>query len=86
MVLFPGLAADAAVFASQKRAFPQLQVPAWPAPMVSETLTAYCERLAGIIQPQPKSIIGGASFGGIVALEIARFLDPAAIILLILTP
>ena len=82
LILFSGLAADASVFAPQKLAFPQLVVPEWIKPTGNETLAEYCERFAEVIRPVEPCIIGGASFGGLVALEMARFLNPLCVMLI----
>jgi pimeloyl-ACP methyl ester carboxylesterase len=76
------MAADAGIFAHQKRVFPNLIVPEWPVPKVGDTLSTLCERFADSIRQTTPCVIGGASFGGIVALEMARFLDPLAVILI----
>lgn len=81
LILFSGLAADATVFAPQKLAVPQLVVPRWIAPHADETMSAYCERFADQLQTSGPCVIGGASFGGIIALEMARYLNPLAVIL-----
>lgn len=57
-------------------------VPAWPKPDPSETLDAYGERLADKISPAANAIIGGASFGGIIALHVAQHSKPAAVLLI----
>jgi pimeloyl-ACP methyl ester carboxylesterase len=82
LILFSGLAADANVFAPQTLCFSQLVVPPWPKPQPNETLDSYCDRLAETIGPDGDAIIGGASFGGIVALCVAQRLKPAAVILI----
>ncbi|WP_425616990.1 alpha/beta fold hydrolase [Anatilimnocola sp. NA78] len=82
LILFSGLAADASVFAPQKLAFPQLVVPRWLKPERRETLAHYCERFAAEICPRTRCVLGGASFGGIFALEMARYLDPLAVVLI----
>jgi pimeloyl-ACP methyl ester carboxylesterase len=82
LILFSGLAADANVFVPQKLVFPQLIVPAWPKPQSNETLDAYCDRLANTIRPDIDTIIGGASFGGIISLHVAQRCRPAAVILI----
>lgn len=82
LILFPGLAADANIFAPQKLAFPQLVVPAWPIPGNDDTLETYCHRIADDLQPLGPAVIGGASFGGIIALHIAQRLNPLAVILI----
>jgi pimeloyl-ACP methyl ester carboxylesterase len=82
LILLSGLAADATVFAPQKLAFPQLVVPRWIKPLPGETLTEYAQRFAEVIRPATPCVLGGASFGGIVAQEMARFLNPRAVLLI----
>ncbi len=82
LILFSGLGADASIFAPQQREFPQLTVPQWQTPDPNDSLATYCERMADAIRPATRCVIGGASFGGIVALEIARFLNPLAVLLI----
>ena len=82
LILFSGLAADASVFAPQKLAFPQLMVPQWPGPQPRDTLDSYSKRLADELRPLGRAIIGGASFGGIIALHVAKYLDPLAVLLI----
>lgn len=82
LIFFSGLAADARVFGPQQLAFPGLVVPDWPRPQQNETLTAYCKRLAVDLPVDGHLILGGASFGGIVALHVAQFVQPQAVILI----
>ena len=82
LILFSGLAADANVFLPQKLALPQLTVPEWPIPQPDDTLDSYCDRLADELRMDERLIIGGASFGGIIALHVAKRLDPAAVLLI----
>lgn len=82
LVLISGLAADARVFAPQRLFFPNLVVPPWPVPLAGESLDAYCERFAADLAHYEQPIIGGASFGGIVALHLARYMKPQAVILI----
>ncbi|MCC6511428.1 MAG: alpha/beta hydrolase [Pirellulaceae bacterium] len=88
LILFSGLAADEQVFTPQKLAFPELIVPPWLVPEPNETLDHYAQRMAdqlplatGTRVTEP-CWIGGASFGGILALHMARYLQPAGVILL----
>ena len=82
LILFSGLGADASIFSPQLREFPQLIVPEWTHPSPNDSLASYCERMADAIRPTGPCVIGGASFGGIVALELARFLNPLAVLLI----
>jgi thioesterase domain-containing protein len=65
------------MFGPQRAAFPHLEVPAWLDPSPGETLASYGHRFADVIGPRGPLVIGGASFGGMVALEAARWLQPA---------
>lgn len=82
LILFSGLAADADVLVPQKFAFPQLIVPHWPRPQPTDTLESYSERLADDLRGQGRVVIGGLSFGGIVAQHVAQHLDPLAVVLI----
>ncbi|EMI27328.1 alpha/beta fold hydrolase [Rhodopirellula europaea] len=81
LVLLSGLAADARIFTPQKVAFPQLRCPAWLPPHRQESIDEYAQRLAETLDPGP-CVIGGASFGGIVALHLAEHVDAQAVILI----
>ena len=80
--LLPGMAADVRLFESQMARFHNLRVPAWIEPLPRESLRGYAARLAKVIDPGVPCIIGGASFGGIVALEMTAHLQTMACILI----
>ena len=82
IILLSGMGADERVFARQAEVFPELQVPAWIPPEANETLAAYAERLAREVEPVGPCILGGASFGGMVAVEMAPHLDVRALVLI----
>lgn len=82
LVLIPGMGADARLFEDQRAAFPQLIVPRWIAPIRNEGLQAYAERFAREVDLPKHCVLGGASFGGFVALELARHVNPRAVILI----
>jgi pimeloyl-ACP methyl ester carboxylesterase len=82
IILFPGLGADARLFAPQATAFPDLLVPPWIEPKKHEPLSAYAARLASTLSITPDTIIGGVSFGGMLSLEIAKATRPRAVILI----
>jgi pimeloyl-ACP methyl ester carboxylesterase len=80
---FSGLGAD-------KRAFQKLVLPhdwnikhvEWIANLKNESLEDYCKRLSSYIDTfQPFSFIG-LSFGGIVAIEMAKILNPQQLIII----
>ena len=73
VVMLPGMGADARVYKKLRREFGQLVVPEWLPPRRGETLVAYAKRTAGSLPERPM-VVGGMSFGGMVAIEMARVL------------
>lgn len=82
ILLMSGMGADARVFAKQIEALPQIVVPAWIDPFPKESLAKYAKRLAEAIDPGRPCYIGGASFGGFIALEMIQHLDVKACFLI----
>jgi pimeloyl-ACP methyl ester carboxylesterase len=82
LILLPGLGADQRQFEPQKAAFPDLLVPPWIVPKRREKLADYAARLAETITPVRPMVLGGSSFGGMVAYEMARHLRPDAVVLI----
>lgn len=82
IVLLPGLGADYRLFDSQRAVFPNLVVPAWPAVQPGDSLSAFAARLAEAIPASNCLYLGGSSFGGMVALELAARVQPRGVILI----
>ena len=83
LILLPGMNGDPRVFAKQVAAFPNLIVPRWIPPLGDEEpLADYAQRLAAKIDPGRPCLIGGVSFGGIVALEVAKHLQARGCVLI----
>lgn len=74
LVMLPGMGADGRLFEPQRRVFPGLTVPPWIEPLPCERLDSYARRMASHIDPAGLVLIGGVSFGGMVALEMAHYL------------
>jgi pimeloyl-ACP methyl ester carboxylesterase len=74
LILLPGLGGDFRMFGPQRSAFPELIVPPWIEPERNEPLAVYAARFAKVIDPGQVCFVGGASFGGVVALEVASHL------------
>src|SRR5262249_3414644 len=53
----------------------------WPDPSRGDSLQAYAARMVPSLSGRP-SVIGGASFGGMVALELAALTSPKAVVLM----
>ena len=82
LILLSGMGADSRVFDKQIEAIPNLIVPKWIDPVGHESLSSYAARLAEVIDPREPCFIGGASFGGFVALEMIPHLDVIACFLI----
>ncbi len=81
LILFSGMGADRRMFAEQLRAIPELHVPHWLPPRRNETLRQYARRLADDIGPHLPCIVGGASFGGFLAMEMLPYINARACLL-----
>lgn len=82
IVMLSGMAADERLFGPQLAHFPELRVQPWIAPQPDESIRNYAARIARYVNPGRPCIVGGASFGGIVALEMAHHLDARACVLI----
>jgi pimeloyl-ACP methyl ester carboxylesterase len=82
IIFLSGLAADERLFEDQLAAFPNLRVQPWIKPFSNESIRSYAGRLAPLIDPGCPCIVGGASFGGVVALELANYLPVHGCILI----
>jgi pimeloyl-ACP methyl ester carboxylesterase len=81
-IMLPGLGADARLFEPQRAILPRLEVPAWLPHADNDTLADYARRMAATVDPTEPFYLGGVSFGGMVAQEMARYLRPRAILLI----
>lgn len=82
LFLLSGLGADEKIFIPQRLRFDNLRVLDWQEPLPNESLEDYCLRFAHSLELEVPCIIGGASFGGIVAMEMSKHL-PATMCILI---
>lgn len=87
LVLLPGLGADVRLFDPQCADFPDLISTAWIDPERNETLAEYAARMAERIRSSFPSenwplVLGGVSFGGMLAAQMAPLLKPDAVVLI----
>ena len=82
LILIPGLSASHEVFQPQLERFPNVIVPEWPVPQRQETMTQYAERFAATLPMDQPCVLGGMSFGGMLAQEMCQVLHPVGLILI----
>lgn len=86
LILLSGMGADERLLALQRRQFPNLIVPPWLEAHRNETLAHYGERMADMVRERypltSPLVLGGVSFGGMVAQEMALHLKPSRLVLI----
>jgi thioesterase domain-containing protein len=82
LILLPGMGGDARMFYPQLATLANATVPVWIEPQHGERLAAYAARMARAVDPGVPCFVGGASFGGMVAVEMARHLEAQACFLI----
>jgi pimeloyl-ACP methyl ester carboxylesterase len=82
LILLPGMGADRRMFREQIAALENLVIPDWINPEAGQTLASYARRMAETVDPGGPCFVGGASFGGMVALEMTPHLDARACFLI----
>lgn len=86
LVLLPGLGADPRLFDPQRGAFPALFSPDWLVPRDHESLSSYAARMAAVIRARvptgAEMVLGGVSFGGMLAAEMSAILRPRTLVLI----
>ncbi len=81
LIFLPGIGANHLLFSKTLAAFPQGKVPAWQVPLPKESLQHYAKRWASSFQSGPYVLVG-MSFGGMVALELAKWVNTQSVVLL----
>jgi pimeloyl-ACP methyl ester carboxylesterase len=82
LILLSGMGADHRLFRAQAEAFANVVTPAWLRPERNESLPNYARRLAAEVDPGGPCLVGGCSLGGMIALEMARYLQARACLLI----
>jgi pimeloyl-ACP methyl ester carboxylesterase len=79
LILIPGMGADERLFGPQAAGGLTFDVSPLPIPEKRDDLPTYAARLARLMDIDSNCIVGGVSFGGMVACEIARLVRPIAV-------
>lgn len=80
-IFLPGIGGTELLFAKQKEHFPHVTTPPWLAPLQGESVADYARRWASDFRAEAYTLIG-ASFGGIVCLELANWLAVSSVVLI----
>ncbi|CAN5427354.1 hypothetical protein BH09BAC1_BH09BAC1_29870 [soil metagenome] len=80
--MFPGLGADETIFRNLKLPGYNVKHIRWIKPLNDETPAEYAKRLKYQIDPKTTPVLLGLSFGGMMAQEVARLIDPALTIII----
>ena len=81
-ILIPGLGTDHRYFANIVDLLPDHQIIRFEIPERSESIEAYADRLCEQLEAQGPVVLGGVSFGGILASIMCRHVQPAALVLM----
>lgn len=82
LYLIPGYSADGRVFGGLARQGLEFEVLEHPVPYKNETLEAYVRRIGEGIDTSKPFYLGGLSMGGMITVELCKYLNPEKIILI----
>lgn len=82
LYMLPGVATDRRVYEQLDLNGYPVRYLDWQTPRKGEQIAEYAERMAAHIDPHTNPILVGYSFGGMVSIEMAKHIKPAATIIL----
>jgi pimeloyl-ACP methyl ester carboxylesterase len=83
LFMIPGTATDRRMFIPQIEQFPNIVIPEWLPPMArKESLNNYAKRMAEHVDTSSPFLLGGVSLGGMIAQQMALYINPIAVILI----
>ena len=80
--LIPGLGADGRMYTPQLKVLKDAVILEHQKPLKGETLTEYARRLSARVDTSEPFILVGTSLGGMIAIEMSKFIHPEKIILI----
>ena len=81
LILFSGLGVGGELFIPQRPISARVETPTWIDPIEAESIRQYALRMAETIEPGDDLFVGGVSFGGMIALEVAQTLQARGVFL-----
>jgi pimeloyl-ACP methyl ester carboxylesterase len=81
-ILLPGMGADGRLFGPQRAHGFDFEVPPLPIPEPADDLSTYAARVRDMLDLAGPCVIGGVSFGGMVACELAAICRPRCVLLI----
>ena len=80
--LIPGLGADGRMYTHQLKVLSNATILEHQKPLKGETIAGYAKRLAKKIDTSEPFILVGTSLGGIIAIELAKIVNPEKVIII----
>lgn len=81
MILIPGMGADERLFEPQRAGGLDFEVPVLPVPQRNDDMATYAHRVRDVLQLDGPCVLGGVSFGGMLACELAAISPARAVVL-----
>lgn len=81
LILIPGMGADARLFEPQRAFGFHFEVPELPVPRPRDSMSSYAARIREQLELTGPCVIGGVSFGGMLACELARLCAARCVLL-----
>ncbi|MHC4442003.1 MAG: alpha/beta fold hydrolase [Planctomycetota bacterium] len=82
LILIPGMGADERLFGPQREAGLDFEVPPFPIPEPQDDMAAFAARVRDQIDLNGPCVVGGVSFGGMLACELARICQARCVLLI----
>ncbi|HSA24913.1 MAG TPA: alpha/beta hydrolase [Phycisphaerae bacterium] len=82
VILFPGMGCDERLFGPQREGGLEIETPPMPAAEAAENLAAYAARIARSLEIDQTCVVGGVSFGGMLACQIGSLVHPRCVLLI----
>lgn len=80
--MLPGMGVDARLFGPQRAAGFEFESPPMPMPERGDTMADYAGRVRDLLRLDGPCVVGGVSFGGMVACELSRITRAECVLLI----